>query len=391
MSLNPKKEENEFLPFAKPSLSEEAIADVVACLRSGWITTGPRVQQFESDLKKYFDAPHAMTMSSATAGLYMALKALELDDGDEVITTPFTFVATLNVIELAGLKPVLVDIDPVTYNIDVAKIAEKITPKTKAIMPVHFAGLPVDLDPLYELANKFNLRVVEDCAQAMGASYRGKKLGSFGDIQVFSFHPNKNMTTGEGGAIVCRDDDLNRRLLPLKFHGIDRSAWDRFSKKGTQDYDVLAPAHKFNMMDIQAAIGIDQLKHLDSFIEKRTRLAKRYFEMLADIDALILPSDICHPNDVHNWHLFTVRIDSEKSKLTRHEFMEKLKEYDIGSGLHYNPAHLYSFYKNKYGFKQGDFPNAEKVGATIVSLPLFPDLTFEQQSRVVNAIKKIFS
>ena len=260
-----------FLPFALPSITDAEINEVVASLKSGWITTGPKVQQFEQQLRDYTKAPHALCLNSATAGLHVALMALELKPGDEVITSAMTFVATYNTIEQAGGRVVLVDIDPNTYNIDVNLLEQAITPRTRAIVPVHFAGSPVDLDVVYALAKKHNLRVIEDAAQAIGTEYKGKRLGSFGDTAVFSFHPNKNITSGEGGCVTTFDDALAQQVKVLRFHGIDRDAFNRFSKTGSQEYDVIAPGYKYNMLDIQAAIGIHQLPRLDDFIKVRTQ------------------------------------------------------------------------------------------------------------------------
>lgn len=379
---------DEFLPFAKPSISEEAIADVVDSLRSGWITTGPKTQAFEQALQSYVTAPTALTVTSATTGLYLVLQALEFAPGDEVITTPFTFVATLNVIELSGLKPVLVDIDPKTYNINAEQIEAKITPRTRAIMPVHFAGLPVDLDPIYDLAKKHNLRVIEDCAHAIGAEYKGKKIGSFGDIQVFSFHPNKNMTTGEGGAIALRDDALVQKIKLLRFHGINRDAWNRFGKSGTQTYGVVCPGHKANMMDIQSALGIHQLKALDGFIAKRTQLVKNYYEGLSNVKGLTLPQS---PNYAHKhaWHLIIPMVDESILGFDRNQMMAKLKDFNVGTGLHYEACHLHPYYSEKYNWAPQDYPNAYAAGASVLSLPLFPDLTIDQQNKIIEIIKFI--
>jgi dTDP-4-amino-4,6-dideoxygalactose transaminase len=382
-------EEQDFLPFSRPTIDEGAIEEVVSCLRSGWITTGPRVQQFESDLMAYVKAPHAIAVSSGTGALYMVLKALGLSEGDEVITTPFTFIATLNAIELAGAKPVLVDIDPKTYNLDLQQVEKAITDKTRVILPVHFAGLPVDLDPLYALANKKNLVVLEDAAHAIGTQYKGRPIGSFGHVQIFSFHPNKTMTTGEGGAITFHDEVHKKTMVGQKFHGIMQDAWDRFTKKGSQAYDVAFPAFKFNMMDIQAAIGIHQLKSLDSFIEKRTKLAHAYLEAMGNWEEFTFtqkPAFDCK----HSWHLFAPLINPEKAGMDRDTFMAKMKEHNIGTGLHYQPAHLFSYYKNKYGYKCGSFPQTEDVASRIVSLPLFPLITSDDQKRVVSTIAKIF-
>ncbi|WP_440994352.1 DegT/DnrJ/EryC1/StrS family aminotransferase [Cysteiniphilum litorale] len=377
-----------FLPFAKPSISEEAIADVVESLRSGWLTTGPKLKKFESMLQEYHNAPHALCLNSATAGLHLALLALDLKPEDEVITTPMTFAATLNVIEIVGAKVKLVDVERDTYNIDVTKIEAAITPNTKVIMPVHFAGLPVDLDPIYALAKKYNLTVIEDAAHSIGAEYKGKKLGTFGDMQVFSFHPNKNMTTGEGGCVVTRDDAIAKHISLTRFHGMDREAWNRFGKEGSAHYQIVYPGFKYNMMDLQAALGIHQLPALDGFIAKRTQLAKRYYEKLANFDALILPKPPQFEHK-HAWHLFAPTLNTQVVKITRDELMTQLKQHNIGCGVHYEAAHLYPYYANKYGFKKGDFPNAEEIGANVISLPLFPDMTFAEQDDVLDALNKI--
>jgi dTDP-4-amino-4,6-dideoxygalactose transaminase len=379
----------DFLPFSRPSISQEAIDEVVACLRSGWITTGPRVKQFEEDLKAYLSAPYALALTSATAGLHLVLTALELKPGDEVVTTPMTFAATLNTIVLAGGKPVLVDVEPGTYNMDVSRIEKALTARTRAIMPVHFGGVPVDLDPLYDIAKKHNLRVIEDAAHAIGTEYRGKRIGSFGDVQVFSFHPNKNMTTGEGGCVVTRDEKLASDVALLRFHGMDREAWNRFGKKGNQHYEIIAPGYKYNMMDIQAALGLHQLKQLDGFIERRTAIAQRYHRLLKDWPEWTLTSSPAY-NHRHAWHLYTPLINPDAAKMDRDAFMQGMKERNIGTGLHYRAVHLYPYYREHFGFKRGDFPNAETISDRIVSLPLFPSMTDVDQDRVLAAMTDLF-
>jgi dTDP-4-amino-4,6-dideoxygalactose transaminase len=378
-----------FLPFSKPTISQEAIDEVVACLESGWITTGPRVAKFTEDLKTYLEAPYVLPLTSATAGLHLALLGMDLQPGDEVITTPLTFAATLNTIVLAGCKPVLVDIDPATLNMDLNLVADAITAKTRVIMPVHFAGLPVELDELYDLAYVKSLRVIEDCAHAIGAEYKGRKLGSFGDTQVFSFHPNKNMTTGEGGCVATRDAELAKKIALQRFHGIDREAWNRFSKSGSQDYDVVLPGFKFNMMDMQAALGIHQLKELDYFIQRRTELVERYQEVLRDWPQWTLPQDVAYAHK-HAWHLYTPLLNEQDAAMVRAEFIEKMKEKNIGIGLHYHAVHLYSYYQQQFGFAAGDFPHAEDVGNRIVSLPLFPLLTDAELDRVIDVMYSVF-
>jgi dTDP-4-amino-4,6-dideoxygalactose transaminase len=381
--------DQEFLPFSRPSIGQEAIDEVVACLRSGWITTGPRVKQFEEDLKAYLGAPHVLALTSATAGLHLVLTALNLKPGDEVITTPMTFAATLNTIVLAGGRPVLVDVEPGTYNMDIARIEKAVTKRTRAIMPVHFAGLPVDLDPLYDIAKKHNLRVIEDAAHAIGTEYKGRRIGSFGDIQVFSFHPNKNMTTGEGGCVATRDEKLASDVALLRFHGMDREAWNRFGKKGSQHYEIIAPGYKYNMMDIQAALGLHQLKQLDGFIKRRTEIAHRYHRLLKDWPQWTLTREPAYLH-LHAWHLYTPLINPDAATMDRDAFMQGMKDRNIGTGLHYRAVHLYPYYREQFGFKRGDFPNAETISDRIVSLPLFPSMTDADQDRVVAAMKDLF-
>ncbi len=378
-----------FLQFARPDLRAEEIDEVIAVLKSGWITTGPRVQKFEAALKEYFGAPHVLAVSSATAGLHLAVLALGLQPGDEVITTPLTFAATLNTIVLGGGRPVLVDVDPATFNMDVGRVAAAITKRTKAIMPVHFAGLPVDLDPLYALADKHGLRVIEDCAHAIHAEYKGRRLGSFGDIQVFSFHPNKNMTTGEGGAVVTRDPAVAKAVAVQRFHGIDRDAFNRFSKAGSQIYDVIAPGYKYNMMDIQAAIGLHQLPRLEGFIAARHSFAERYEKLFADWNSLTRPRPAPFAHR-HAWHLYTVLVEEAACGIDRDSFIAAMKERNIGVGLHYTAAHLFTYYRENFGWKPGDFPHAERIGNAICSLPLFPTMTAAEQDRVVDTMRDVF-
>jgi len=379
----------EFLPFSRPLISRAAIDEVISCLESGWITTGPRVAQFTENLQNYLDAPFVLPLSSATAGLHIALLAMDLQPGDEVITTPLTFAATLNVIVLAGAKPVLVDIDPQTFNMDLNLLEGAITNKTRVIMPVHFAGLPIDLDWLYQIAETYQLRVLEDAAHAIGTEYKGKKVGSFGDTQVFSFHPNKNMTTGEGGCVATRDAELANKVSLLCFHGMDREAWNRFGKNGSQDYEIVSPGFKYNMMDIQAALGLHQLKELEGFIERRTELVNRYQEVLADWPQWTLPAEPSFSHR-HAWHLYTPLINEAAAEMDRDEFMRRMKEKNIGTGLHYHPVHLYPYYREEFGFQPGDFPQAENVCSRIVSLPLFSGMTDADHDRVIDVMYSVF-
>jgi dTDP-4-amino-4,6-dideoxygalactose transaminase len=379
----------EFLPFSRPTISRAAIDDVVACLESGWITTGPRVAQFTEALKDYLNAPFVLPLSSATAGLHLALMALDLQPGDEVITTPMTFAATLNTIVLTGGKPVLVDIDPTTYNIDLNQLEDAITDKTRVIIPVHFAGLPVDLEKLYDIAERHGLRVIEDAAHAIGAEFQGKRIGGMGDTQVFSFHPTKNLTTGEGGCVATHDPELARKVGLLRFHGIDREAWNRYGKGGQQDYEIVMPGLKYNMMDIQAAIGLHQLRELEGFNARRTELANRYQEALVDWPQWTLPMAPDYDHQ-HAWHIYTPLLNEQAANMNRDGFMTAMKERNIGTGLHYRAVHLYPYYRDQFGFQVGDFPHAENVSERIISLPLFPLMTDAEHDRVLDVMYSIF-
>ncbi len=385
----PKPSEEEFLPFTKPCIDEDVIESAVDCLRSGWIATGPRVQQFEKDLCDYLGCPTAIAVNSATSGLHLALVACGIGPGDEVITTPMTFVSTVNSIIHTGATPVFVDVEDNTYNMDISKVEAAITPRTKAIMPVHFSGLSVDLNPLYEIARKHNLRVIEDAAHAIGSTYKDRKIGSFGDIQVYSFHPCKNMTTAEGGAIAVHDEATAKKMRVMRFHGIDKDAWDRYSKDGNQSLNVIAPGYKYNMSDLQAAVGIPQLKKLDDMNAKRQELVQRYNEAFKGWDEITCPQDA--PYDAFNpFHIYAILVNEKEAGRNRDALLEELKTYNIGCGLHYPAIHLFPYYKETYDFKRGDFPRAETISDRIMSLPLFPHMTEAQQDRVISALKQIF-
>jgi dTDP-4-amino-4,6-dideoxygalactose transaminase len=377
-----------FLPFSRPVMNQEAIDEVVACLKSGWLATGPRVVRFEEKLREYFKAPQAVTMVNATLGIYLSLQAMGIQEGDEVITTPMTFVASVNPIVNLGAKPVFVDVDLKTRNINFDLVEKVITPRTKAILPVHFAGVPVDLEACYQLAKKYNLRVLEDAAHSVGSFYRDKIIGSFGDVQVFSFHPNKVMTTGEGGCVTTRDQKLARYLEVARFHGIDRSVWNRYSKEGSQHYDIIHPGTKANMSDLQASIGIHQLNYLNQYIEHRQKLVDRYQKAFAKWSSLSLPEIPNYAGKI-SWYIYAPLIEEEKCKMNRDQFMQKMKEQNIGTGYHHHAVHLYTFYQEKFGYQKGQFPNAEKVSDSIVSLPLFSDMTFAEQDRVIETMAQI--
>ena len=379
-----------FLPFSTPSIDDAEINEVVDSLKSGWITTGPKVKRFEEEFKDYVGAPFAVPLSSATAGQHLVMLALKIGAGDEVITTPMTFASTVSTIVLAGATPVLVDIEPGTLNINVAKIREKITHLTRAIVPVHFAGQSCDMDQIVALAREFNLIVIEDAAHAAGTEYKGYKIGSFDTTSIFSFHPNKNMTTGEGGMLCTPDEDLAEQISLLKFHGMNREAWKRFSSSGTPGYDIMLPGFKYNMMDIQAAIGIHQLPRLDGFIRRRTEIAEFYNREFADVAELALPT-LAPYDQRHAWHLYTPLVRIEKLAIDRDQFMAGLKEQNIGSGLHYKAIHHHSWYREHLPVPPGTLSHADYASDRILSLPLFPKMTDEDAADVVEAVKNVIA
>jgi dTDP-4-amino-4,6-dideoxygalactose transaminase len=379
---------NTFLPFSRPSVGDAEINEIADSIRSGWITTGPKVEKFTNMFADYVGGPHASALSSATAGLHLALIAHGVQPGDEVITTAMTFAATVNVIALTGAIPVLVDIDRGTLQLNVAEVARKITKKTKVIMPVHFAGQPVDLDALFDLAKQHNLAIVEDAAHAAGTEYKGKKIGSFDTTSVFSFHPNKNMTTGEGGMAVSTNATVIDQVTLLKFHGMDKNAWKRFDKAGSPRYDITVAGYKYNMMDIQAAMGLHQLPKLNAFITKRTERAEAYQRAFKNVDGLFLPQPVPYDHK-HAWHLYTPLIDIDALTIDRDAFMQQLKERNIGSGLHYSAVHEFSVNAKKYGWKPLDFPEAHFVSERILSLPLFPDMLNQDHDDTVEAVVEI--
>jgi hypothetical protein len=362
-----------FLPFTRPAIDEETIAGVAEVLRSGWLTGGPKVLEFERALSDYFGCRTTRVFNSGTAALEVALRVLGIGPGDEVITTPLSWVATANVILSVGARPVFVDVDPATRNIDLERVQSAITPRTRALMPVDLAGLPVDRDRLYEIAQRNGLRVIEDAAQAMGASWRGRRIGSFGDLVAVSFHANKNMTTGEGGCLVLPDDSLLPLTQKLRLQGAVRLP------DGGMEVDVVGG--KFNLTDVAARIGLGQLALLERFNDRRRSLARRYFACFDAMSSMV--SEDLPPRDFHNgnWHMFQVLLPLDRLRLDRGGFIEGMRKRGIGIGVHYPAMHLFSVYR-RLGYKEGDFPSAEKIGREIVTLPLFPAMLDEDVERV---------
>lgn len=378
-----------FIPFSRPEFGEEEITEVVDTLRSGWITTGPRATAFESAFADYIGGGvEAVAVNSATAGLHLALEGLGIGPGDEVITTTNTFTATAEVVRYLGADPVFVDIQSDTLNIDPAAIERAITDRTRAIMPVHFAGLACNMDAIFALAAKHKLKVVEDAAHALPCTYHGARIGALpGDATVFSFYANKTITTGEGGMIVTRNRELASRCRIMRLHGISRDVFDRYqSTKPSWHYDVIAPGYKYNLSDIAAALGIHQLRKSDSFQKKRQQLAERYAERLADLP-LILPAT-GDANNQHAWHLFVIRLKPE-APLKRDDFIQRLADQGIGCSVHFIPMHLHRYWRDRYGLDSVNYPVAMQAYAGSVSLPLFPGLGEDEQDRVIKAIREL--
>jgi len=385
----------EFLPFALPLIGDEEINEVVDTLNSGWVTTGPKVKNFESQFSNYVSAKYSLAVNSCTAGLHVALRALNIKAGDEVILPTFTFCATANVVVHLGAKPVLVDVEN-DFNISVNKIIPALTPKTKAIMPVHYGGQSCDLKDIYQLAHEKNLAVVEDAAHAIGSTYQNEKVGSDtvfdkrGNTQikravVFSFYATKNLTTGEGGMVCTNDVELGNRMRILSLHGMSKDAWKRYTSTGSWYYEVVEAGYKYNMTDIQAALGIHQLKRLDDFIKIRQKYADMYEAGFSDLPEIITP--IRHSDRNHVYHLYPIQLNLDRLGINRAAFIEKLREYNIGSSVHFIPVHFHPFYQQTYGYKRGDLPNSENIYDRIISLPLYPKMTEKDVQYVIEVIR----
>lgn len=377
----------EFLPFSRPNINEADIAAVGEVLRSGWITTGSKNAQFEEKFCKYTGCAEAVALSSATAGMHLALKALKIGQGDEVITPSMTWVSTVNLIVLSGATPVFVDIDRDTLMVTGDLIQEHLSAKTRLIIPVHFAGAPVDMAPVRKLAEGRNIAVIEDAAHAIGTECHGEKIGKKG-TSIFSFHPIKNITSGEGGMFCSDNIDLADRIRRLKFHGLGVDAFDRRTQGRSPQAQVLEPGFKYNLPDILAVLGTQQLARVEDFNYKRTQLAMHYQEKLAEVEEL-RPLAVPAYSHKHSWHLFIVRLDIEKSKLSRNDFMEELKKRNIGTGLHFRAVHQQKYYMETMKIPSDMLPNTEWNSERICSLPLFPGMTHEDVDNVVDTIKDI--
>jgi dTDP-4-amino-4,6-dideoxygalactose transaminase len=375
-----------FITFGSPIIDAEAVAAVTRTLESCWIGTGPRVHELEREFARYVGATHALATSSCTAALHLAMVATGIGPGDEVITTPMTFCATANSIVHTGATPVFADCRRDTMNIDPAAVEAAVTPRTKAIIPVHFAGRPVDMEAILAIAKRHGLLVIEDAAHAIESATRGRKVGSIGDLTCFSFYVTKNMTTGEGGMVTTDNPELAARIKSYGLHGMSADAWSRFSDKGFKHYDVVFAGFKYNLTDLAASLGLAQLPRLAEWLERRNAVWARYDEAFADLP-VTRPAP-AEPDTVHARHLYTLLVDDD-ARVTRDGFLEEMHRQRIGTGVHYRALHVHPYYRDRWGYKPGDFPNAHAIGERTVSLPLSPKLDDGDVDRVIRAVHEI--
>ena len=374
----------ELLPFHQASIGEEEVKEIIQTLNSGWLTTGQKTRLFEKTFADYIGCKHAIGLNSCTSGLHLSLVVSGVSSGDEVITSPITFPATTNVIVHQNAKPVFVDVEPETLNINCSEIESKINDSTKAILPVHFAGHPCDMDTIISLAQKHNLTVIEDAAHALESKYHGNKIGAIGNFTAFSFYATKNITTGEGGMLTTNDDHYADKLRILSLHGISKNAWKRYGKEGFQHWELLMPGYKYNMFDVQASLGIHQIKKVESFLNRRVQIVKKYndaFEKTEEIQLLKVESNIKHAH-----HLYVIVIKTENLKVSRDEVLTEIQKRGIGVAVHFRSLHLQPFFKQHFNYKKGMFPQAEYLSDRVISLPLYPKMTDEDVSRVIETV-----
>lgn len=387
--LNKKQIRNNFLVFGAPQILDDEIDEVVDSLKSGWLGTGPKVAKFEEMFRNYVGADYAMALNSCTAGLHLAMIVTGLKPGDEVITTPMTFCATVNTIIHTGATPVLVDCDRETQLIDPQRIEDAITPRTRAIVPVHLYGRSCDMDAIMDIAARHNLIVIEDAAHAIETIYKGRKVGNIGHLTIFSFYVTKNVVTGEGGMVTTNNPDFADKIKMYGLHGMSRDAWKRFSDDGYKHYQVVFPGFKYNMMDLQAAIGIHQLSRVETSLKRRNQIWQTYNQAFADLPITLPASD--EPNTLHARHLYTLMIDEARTGLTRDQFMQRLQSQNIGTGVHYIGVHLHPYYQEQFGYQPEDFPNATWISDRTVSIPLSPNLSDADVEDVIEAVYQVCS
>jgi perosamine synthetase len=379
--------DSKFIPFHIPVIEEDEIQSVVETLKSGWLTTGRNVKTFEDNFARYVGCKHAVAVNSGTAALHIALDAVGISEGDEVIVPAMTFAATAEVVLYFKAKPVLIDCEPDTFNLDPDKIEAAITSKTKAIIPVHFGGQPCEMDQILAIAKKYNLKVIEDAAHALPTSDHGRTVGTIGDITCFSFYATKTITTGEGGMATTENPEWAERMRMMSLHGISHDAWKRYTKEGSWYYEILYPGFKYNLTDIAAAIGIQQLKKCNEFWEARQRIAMNYSKAFADLKEIQLPA--CRNGVQHAWHLFVIQLNLERLKINRNQFIEALREKEIGTSVHFIPLHFHPYYRETFGYRPEDFPNASAIFDRIISLPIYPKMTEGNVRDVIVAVRQI--
>jgi dTDP-4-amino-4,6-dideoxygalactose transaminase len=375
----------EFLPFHVPTIGDEEIAAVVEVLKSGWLTTGSKVREFEKQFCRFVGSRHAVAVNSATAALHLALKAIGLRERDEVIVPTMTFAATAEVVLYLGAKPVLVDCEPDTLNMDPDRLGAAITPRTRAIIPVHFAGQPCDMKKILRLAQAHELKVIEDAAHALPASDCSRMIGSIGDITCFSFYATKTITTGEGGMATTDNPDWADKMRMLSLHGISHDAWNRYGAEGSWHYEILSLGYKYNLTDIAASIGLQQIKKCHALAAARRRIAAAYNAGFGDLAEIRTP--VCRPGLQHAWHLYVIQLELERLTLDRREFIDALREKNIGTSVHFTPLHLHPFYRRNFGYRPEDFANASKAYERIISLPIYPRMTAADVDDVIDAVR----
>jgi dTDP-4-amino-4,6-dideoxygalactose transaminase len=375
------------IPFHKPYITDDEIAEVVDSLKSGWITMGPKTVRFEEEFGSYIGSKHSVAVNSCTAALHLALKAINLKLGDEVIIPTMTFTSTGEVVCYFGAKPILVDVEKETHNIDVSAIEKAITPKTKAIIPVHYAGQLCDMDEIKQIAGSYKLRVIEDAAHSLPAWYKGRKIGTLGDITCFSFYATKTLATGEGGMAVTENDEWADKIRILRLHGISKDAWKRYSNEGSWYYEVIDAGYKYNMTDIQAALGLAQLSKVELMWAMRKEIALKYTKAFEPLKEIITP--YIKTDRETAWHLYVIKLNIETLKIDRDKFIEKLKQRGVSTSVHFIPLHKHPFYRNTFGYSSKEFPVAEWIYERIISLPIYPGMTDENVETVIEAVEDV--
>lgn len=377
----------DFLPFALPDIGEEEISSVVETLRSGWLTTGPKVKRFEAEFAGFVGAPDGVAVNSATAALHLALDAVGVTTGDEVIIPTMTFAATGEVVHYLRARPVLVDCDEDTFNMPLGAFERAITPRTRAVIPVHIAGQPCEIGPIVDLARKRGIAVIEDAAHSFPSHYHGRSIGTISDVTCFSFYATKTITTGEGGMLVSANDDVIDRARIMSLHGISRDAWKRYTAEGSWFYEILYPGFKYNMTDIAAAIGLEQLKKAERFLEIRRRYARMYDDGFSDLAEIIRP--VAQPGLGHAWHLYVIRLRLDTLTIDRNQFIHELKSRNIGTSVHFIPLHLHPHYRQTFGYSPADFPVASRVHQEMISLPIYTRMTEADVQSVIEAVRDV--